>query len=37
MDELYEKENAISEKTKQYCNYLEGMHALGNEQRIPLK
>jgi hypothetical protein len=35
-DELYVKENEIKEKIQNYCNYLEGMHSLGNEQRIDL-
>jgi hypothetical protein len=37
MDELYVKENAIKEHTQKYCNYLEGMHSLGNEQKITFK
>jgi hypothetical protein len=37
LDEMYMKEHDISEKVKSYCNNLEGMHALGNEQRISLK
>ena len=36
IDELYEKENEIKEKLQNYCQYLEGMSALGNEQRIDL-
>jgi hypothetical protein len=37
LDEMYTKEHDITEKVKIYCNNLEGMHALGNEQRISLK
>jgi hypothetical protein len=37
LDEMYTKEADIKEKVKIYCNNLEGMHALGTEQRIQLK
>jgi hypothetical protein len=33
---MYSKEADIKEKVRIYCNNLEGMHALGNEQRINL-
>jgi hypothetical protein len=36
IDELYEKENTIKEKIQNYCQYMEGMGSLGNEQRIDL-
>jgi hypothetical protein len=36
LDELYLKENEIKEKISQYCQYMEGMSSLGNEQRIDL-
>jgi hypothetical protein len=36
LDELYVKENEIKEKIQNYCQYIEGMHSLGNEQRIDL-
>ena len=36
LDELYAKENDIKEKISNYCNYIEGMASLGNEQRIDL-
>ena len=36
VDELYEKENMIKEKIQNYCQYMEGMDSLGNEQRIDL-
>jgi hypothetical protein len=36
LDELYAKENDIKEKIGNYCNYIEGMASLGNEQRIDL-
>jgi hypothetical protein len=36
LDEMYSKEADIKEKVRIYCNNLEGMHALGNEQRINL-
>jgi hypothetical protein len=36
LDELLVKENDIREKIKRYCNNLEAMHSLGNEQRINL-
>jgi hypothetical protein len=37
LDEMYTKEHEIKEKVTNYCQNLEGMHALGNEQRISLK
>ena len=37
LDELYSKENEITQKIKDHCEYLEGMDSLGNEQRIDLK
>jgi hypothetical protein len=37
LDEMYTKEHDITEKVRIYCNNLEGMHALGNEQRIQMK
>jgi len=37
LDELYVKENAIKETTQKYCNAIEEMHALGDEQRIQLR
>lgn len=36
LDELYVKENEIKEKIQNYCQYIEGMHSLGSEQRIDL-
>jgi len=36
LDELYVKENEIKDKIGKYCNYIEGMASLGNEQRIDL-
>ena len=36
LDELYVKENEIKDKISKYCNYIEGMASLGNEQRIDL-
>jgi hypothetical protein len=36
IDELYEKENEIKDKLSNYCQYIEGMASLGNEQRIDL-
>jgi hypothetical protein len=36
IDELYEKEQSIKEKIANYCEYMEGMSSLGNEQRIDL-
>ena len=36
LDELYVKENEIKEKISNFCNYIEGMHSLGSEQRIDL-
>jgi hypothetical protein len=36
LDELYVKENEIKEKIQNYCQYIEGMNSLGNEQRIDL-
>ena len=37
LEELYSKENEITKKIKDHCEYLEGMASLGNEQRIDLK
>jgi hypothetical protein len=37
LDEMYMKEQEIKEKIGNYCSNLEGMHALGNVQRINLK
>lgn len=36
LDELLIKEEEIREKIKRYCNNLEALHSLGNEQRINL-
>jgi hypothetical protein len=37
LDEMYAKEADITEKVRIYCNNLEGMHNLSNEQRIQMK
>jgi hypothetical protein len=37
LDELYGKENEIKEKIQNFCQYIEGMASLGNEQRIDLR
>ena len=36
LDELYAKEQELSENVKQHMNYLEGMSSLGSTQRINL-
>jgi hypothetical protein len=36
LDELFAKENEIKEKIANYCKYMEGMHSLGDTQRIDL-
>jgi hypothetical protein len=36
LDELLVKEEMIRDKIKRYCNNLEALHSLGNEQRIDL-